>query len=358
MISCILHQLKKTDMLVEMEDMMKRSPIEIVENVLVKIDKFLFPSDFVVMDMLNTRNETMILGRPFLATIHAEIDVFNKEISLGITGDGVTFAMNKKMHNFTTPIGEFYMINSTSNNEYTFHTSSDASSRVEKTDDLHNYYDQDKDEGELKFCPTCDPNIRECNGGLKIYGMDEEGVIKNVNYEETQEKELIWDDRFEEWCNNNPNTPTSRFITIQENLSPRPKDYPFKDWLLTKKVQGDNTYWWHDQKLEEEERRQLGINIEEYDPPMFHVETFEIKSYLFDTGQNFICVTKELMDALPLGRENRSRFRDMIHKEVDSGTRIHRQTFYLQGSGILGLLDSFSCGSKVLSDAITDIITA
>ncbi|GJY11284.1 hypothetical protein Tco_0379469 [Tanacetum coccineum] len=42
-------QLKKTDMLVEMVDMTKRSPIGIVENVLVKIDKFLFPSDFVVM---------------------------------------------------------------------------------------------------------------------------------------------------------------------------------------------------------------------------------------------------------------------------------------------------------------------
>ncbi|GKC11970.1 reverse transcriptase domain-containing protein [Tanacetum coccineum] len=73
-----LAQLKKTDMLDEMADITKRSPIKIVENVLIKIDKFLFPLDFMVMDMLNTRNETMILGRPFLATIHAKIDVFNK----------------------------------------------------------------------------------------------------------------------------------------------------------------------------------------------------------------------------------------------------------------------------------------
>ncbi|GJU75908.1 phospholipase-like protein [Tanacetum coccineum] len=153
-----LAQLKKTDMLVEMADMTKRSPIRIVENALVKIDKFLFPSDFVVMDMLNTHNETMILGRPFLATIHAEIDVFNKEISSGIGGD------------------------------------------------------------------------REKNkwGGLSF------PKFLLVKYGETQEKELIWDDRFEEWCNNNPNTLTSRFTTVQENLNPKPKDYPFKDWLLTK----------------------------------------------------------------------------------------------------------------------------
>ncbi|GJU65594.1 hypothetical protein Tco_1247429 [Tanacetum coccineum] len=97
-------------------------------------------------------------------------------------------------------------------------------------------------------------------------------------------------------------------------------------WENCKIVQGGNTYWWHDKKSEDEERRQLGINIEEYDLPMVHVETFKIKRYLFDTGQNFICVTKELMDALPLGRENGSRFRDMILKEVDSRRRIHRKT--------------------------------
>ncbi|GJU05712.1 hypothetical protein Tco_1122142 [Tanacetum coccineum] len=71
-----LTHLKKTEILVEMADMKKKAPIGIVENVLVKIDKFLFPSDFVVIDMLVERNETMILGRPFLATIHAEINVF------------------------------------------------------------------------------------------------------------------------------------------------------------------------------------------------------------------------------------------------------------------------------------------
>ncbi|GJY56645.1 BYPASS-related protein [Tanacetum coccineum] len=102
----------------------------------LKINNFLFPSDFMVMDMLNTRNETMILGRPFLVTIHARIDVFNKEISLGIGQDRVVFNMNNKTHNFNTPIGEIYMIKSTFDNEYTSHTSSDPSSRFEKTNDF------------------------------------------------------------------------------------------------------------------------------------------------------------------------------------------------------------------------------
>ncbi|GKB99620.1 hypothetical protein Tco_0985757 [Tanacetum coccineum] len=97
-------------------------------------------------------------------------------------------------------------------------------------------------------------------------------------------------------------------------------------WENCKKVQGDNTYWWHDQKSEEEERRELGINIEEYDPPIVYVENFKIKRYSFGSGQNFISATKELMDALLLGRENGARFRDMIRKEVDSGRKIHIKT--------------------------------
>nr|GEY89070.1 hypothetical protein [Tanacetum cinerariifolium] len=156
-----LARIKKTDMLVEMVDMTKISPIGIVENVLVKIDKFLFPSDFMVVDMLNIR----------------------------IICDRVTFDMEKKIHNFTTPRGEIYMINATCN------TPSDASSRFEETNEVHNDYNKEQGrsrkrtrklrfninlpstyfckpvkqilEGELKFWQTCDPNIKECNRGYE-----------------------------------------------------------------------------------------------------------------------------------------------------------------------------------------------
>nr|GEU40546.1 hypothetical protein [Tanacetum cinerariifolium] len=160
----------------------------------------------------------------------------------------------------------------------------------------------------------CCPSSRTSKQLEEIYNFKQEG-----DETENQEKGLIWDEKFEEWCINNPNTLTSRYTKDQENLNPRPKDYPFKDWLLTKenyrKVQWDNTYWWHDQKSKEAERRKLGINIEEYEPPIGHIETFEVKRYSYDTGQSFICVTKELMDALPMGRESGSRFKDMIRKK-------------------------------------------
>ncbi|GJY92646.1 RNA-directed DNA polymerase, eukaryota, reverse transcriptase zinc-binding domain protein [Tanacetum coccineum] len=101
----------QTNMLVEMADMTKRVPVGIVENILVKIDKFVFPSDFVIIDMPGNLSEMAILGRPFLATIHAQIDVFHGEISLGIGENWVIFDINRKAHHSTTHVEKIYMIN-------------------------------------------------------------------------------------------------------------------------------------------------------------------------------------------------------------------------------------------------------
>ena len=44
-----------------MADMTKKAPREIVENVLVKIDKFIFPADFVVLEMIGHPSISIIL---------------------------------------------------------------------------------------------------------------------------------------------------------------------------------------------------------------------------------------------------------------------------------------------------------
>ncbi|GJW74348.1 transposon ty3-I gag-pol polyprotein [Tanacetum coccineum] len=67
--------LQPTNMMGEMADMAMKAPRGIIENVLVQIDKFIFPVDFVIMDMVEDPNIPLILGRPLLATAHAQIDV-------------------------------------------------------------------------------------------------------------------------------------------------------------------------------------------------------------------------------------------------------------------------------------------
>ncbi|GJS46717.1 reverse transcriptase domain-containing protein [Tanacetum coccineum] len=103
-----LTNLKKTNILCEMVDMSKNAPLGIVENVFVNIDKFLFPSDFVIIN--NTPSETIILGRPFLATIHAEIDVFAGKISLGINEDRISFDSMKNNIKYTNPSERIFMV--------------------------------------------------------------------------------------------------------------------------------------------------------------------------------------------------------------------------------------------------------
>nr|GFA79684.1 reverse transcriptase domain-containing protein [Tanacetum cinerariifolium] len=57
-------------------------PTGVVENVFVKVGKFYFPADFVVLDFIADPLVPLILGRPFLSTAHAIINVHEREIIL------------------------------------------------------------------------------------------------------------------------------------------------------------------------------------------------------------------------------------------------------------------------------------
>ncbi|GKC42746.1 homeodomain-like protein [Tanacetum coccineum] len=91
-----LGSLKPIKMTIKMADRSMQSPKGIKENVLVKISNFVFPVDFVVLDIMEDENVSIILGRPMLATAHAKIDVYGKKISLGVGNDQVVFNINKK----------------------------------------------------------------------------------------------------------------------------------------------------------------------------------------------------------------------------------------------------------------------
>nr|GEX64485.1 reverse transcriptase domain-containing protein [Tanacetum cinerariifolium] len=60
---------------------LKKLP-EKLENIFVKVDKFYFPADFVVLDFIADPRVPLILGRPFLSIAHALIDVYEGEIIL------------------------------------------------------------------------------------------------------------------------------------------------------------------------------------------------------------------------------------------------------------------------------------
>ncbi|KAI3472472.1 hypothetical protein Pfo_031258 [Paulownia fortunei] len=63
----------------------------VVEDVLVKVDKFIFPVDFMVLDMEEDQEISLILGRPFHTTRRALIDVQRSEFTLRVDEDEVMF---------------------------------------------------------------------------------------------------------------------------------------------------------------------------------------------------------------------------------------------------------------------------
>ncbi|GJW69080.1 reverse transcriptase domain-containing protein [Tanacetum coccineum] len=69
-------------MVLELADRTISKPTGVAENVFVKVGKFYFPADFVMLDFITDPRVPLILGRPFLRTAHALIDVYEGEIIL------------------------------------------------------------------------------------------------------------------------------------------------------------------------------------------------------------------------------------------------------------------------------------
>nr|KYP72283.1 hypothetical protein KK1_004871 [Cajanus cajan] len=57
---------KSTCMTLQPADRSIKYPYGVIENMLIKVDKFIFPADFVVMDMEEDSAIPIILGRPFM----------------------------------------------------------------------------------------------------------------------------------------------------------------------------------------------------------------------------------------------------------------------------------------------------
>ncbi|GJV27981.1 reverse transcriptase domain-containing protein [Tanacetum coccineum] len=74
--------LNDTKMVLELADRTISKPTGVAENVFVKVGKFYFPADFVVLDFIADPRVPLILGRPFLRTAHALIDVYEREMTL------------------------------------------------------------------------------------------------------------------------------------------------------------------------------------------------------------------------------------------------------------------------------------
>ncbi|GKC11023.1 reverse transcriptase domain-containing protein [Tanacetum coccineum] len=90
-----LPELTPTWMTLELADRSITHPKGLAEDVYVKVGKFHFPTDFVVVDFEADPRVPLILGRSFLRTGRALIDVYGEEITLRVDNESVTFNLDQ-----------------------------------------------------------------------------------------------------------------------------------------------------------------------------------------------------------------------------------------------------------------------
>lgn len=74
-----------------MADRSLTCPHEIVEDVLINVNKFIFRVDFVLLDMEKDQDVPLIFGRPFLTSGRTLIGVHKEELTLRVGGEAVMF---------------------------------------------------------------------------------------------------------------------------------------------------------------------------------------------------------------------------------------------------------------------------
>ncbi|XP_070014357.1 uncharacterized protein [Nicotiana sylvestris] len=92
-----ISQPRATSMRLQMADKIMKRPLGIIDDVLVRVDKFILPADFVILDCEVDYEVPIILGRPFLATGKVLVDMEAGELTFRVGDEKVIFHVCKSM---------------------------------------------------------------------------------------------------------------------------------------------------------------------------------------------------------------------------------------------------------------------
>ena len=95
-----LRNLTLTAITLQIADITLAQPEGFLEDVIIKVGKFIFPVDFGVIDIEEYKQVPLLLGRPFLATEATLIDVKKGELTLRVGDEAVHFNYSLKQPEF------------------------------------------------------------------------------------------------------------------------------------------------------------------------------------------------------------------------------------------------------------------
>jgi len=84
-------EIMSTQMTLQLADRSITRPYGVIEDVLVRVKHFIFPTDFVVMDISEDTDIPVILGRPFMLTASCIVDKGKRKLELGFEDQKIDF---------------------------------------------------------------------------------------------------------------------------------------------------------------------------------------------------------------------------------------------------------------------------
>ncbi|XP_006579278.1 uncharacterized protein [Glycine max] len=84
-------EIMQTRMTLQLVDISITRPYGVIENVLVKVQHFTFPADFVVMDIEEDSEIPLILGRPFMLTANCLVHIGKGKMEMGVDDQKIKF---------------------------------------------------------------------------------------------------------------------------------------------------------------------------------------------------------------------------------------------------------------------------
>ena len=105
-----LGELTPTTVTLQMVDRTMAKPEGVIEDVLVKVGKFFFPIDFIILDIEEDSQVPLLLGRTFLATGAALIDMQKGVLTLRVGEEAVDFNMLQSLKNLDTDREDYKLV--------------------------------------------------------------------------------------------------------------------------------------------------------------------------------------------------------------------------------------------------------
>ena len=105
-----LGELTPTTVTLQMADRTMEKPEGVIEAVLVKVGKFIFPVDFIILDMEEDSQVPLLLGRLFLATGAALIDMQKGVLTLKVREEAADFNLPQSLKNLDTDREDYKLV--------------------------------------------------------------------------------------------------------------------------------------------------------------------------------------------------------------------------------------------------------